>query len=289
MNIDRRKFTYLAGISTLLATLPSWATNESNKRAPALFIGHGTPMNAFTTNEFTKEWEKLSAIIRKPKAILVVSAHWETTFSAVSTNVKPPVIYDYYGFPNFMYEAKYDVIGAPVIATNITKTFKEEIFADANQGLDHGAWSVLSRLFPKADVPVFQFSLAQSMSPKEHLQLAYEMGELRNQGVMIIGSGNIVHNIPSARNDSKLGTREIVHEWAINFDNFVTSKIDNGDFSALANYEKMGKDAKMAVPTPEHFLPLLYVLGSTKKDEQAKYYAKGFQAGSFSMRSVLFS
>jgi 4,5-DOPA dioxygenase extradiol len=147
----------------------------------------------------------------------------------------------------------------------------------------------LLKLFPKADVPVFQFSLAQSMSPMEHLQLAYEMNELRNQGVMIIGSGNIVHNIPSAMNDSKLGTRKIVHEWAINFDNFVTSKIDNGDFKALANYHKMGNDAKMAVPTPEHFLPLLYVLGSAKKDERPQYYAKGFQEGSFSMRSVLFS
>ena len=164
-----------------------------------------------------------------------------------------------------MYEAKYDVIGAPTIATNIVKIFKEEIFADPNQGLVHEAWSVLLKLFPKADVPVFQFSLAQSMSPMEHLQLAYEMNELRNQGVMIIGSGNIIHNILSAINDRKEGTKEIVHEWAINFDNFVTSKIDNGDFKALVNYEKMEKDAKMTEPTPEHFLPLLYVLGSTKR------------------------
>jgi 4,5-DOPA dioxygenase extradiol len=115
------------------------------------------------------------------------------------------------------------------------------------------------------------------------------MNELRNQGVMIIGSGNIVHNIPSAMNDRKEGTRKIVHEWATNFDNFVTSRIDNGDFKALANYHKIGSDAKMAVPTPEHFLPLLYVLGSTKKEEKPQYYAEGFQEGSFSMRSVLFS
>ena len=289
MNINRRKFVHLAGLSTLIASIPSLATQSQNTRAAALFIGHGTPMNAFTSNEFTKEWENLSKVIKKPKAILVVSAHWETMFPAVSTSVKPPMIYDFYGFPDFMYEAKYDAVGAPTIATNIVKTFKEEIFADSNQGLDHGAWSVLLKLFPKADVPVFQFSLAQSMSPMEHLQLAYEMNELRNQGVMIIGSGNIVHNIPSAMNDRKEGTREIVHEWAINFDNFVTSKIDNGDFKALANYHKMGTDAKMSVPTPEHFLPLLYVLGSTKKEERPQYYAKGFQKGSFSMRSVLFS
>jgi 4,5-DOPA dioxygenase extradiol len=289
MNINRRKFIHLAGLSTLIASVPSLATQSQDRRAAALFIGHGTPMNAFTSNEFTKEWEKLSQTIKKPKAILVVSAHWETMFPAVSTSVKPPMIYDFYGFPDFMYEAKYDAVGAPTIASNIVKTFKEEIFADPNQGLDHGAWSVLLKLFPKADVPVFQFSLAQSMSPMEHLQLAYEMNELRNQGVMIIGSGNIVHNIPSAMNDRKEGTREIVHEWAINFDNFVTSKIDNKDYKALANYEKMGKDAKMAVPTPEHFLPLLYVLGSTKENEQAQYYAQGFQEGSFSMRSVLFS
>lgn len=289
MNINRRKFIHLAGLSTLIASIPSLATQSQDRRAAALFIGHGTPMNAFSTNEFTKEWEKLSQTIKKPKAILVVSAHWETMFPAVSTSIKPPIIYDFYGFPDFMYEAKYDAVGAPTIATNIVNTFKEEIFANPNQGLDHGAWSVLLKLFPKADVPVFQFSLAQSMSPMEHLQLAYKMNELRNQGVMIIGSGNIVHNIPSAMNDRKEGTREIVHEWAINFDNFVTSKIDNKDYKALANYEKMGKDAKMAVPTPEHFLPLLYVLGSTKENEQAQYYAQGFQEGSFSMRSVLFS
>lgn len=288
MSITRRKFTYLAGLSTLLATLPSWA-KDNREMAPALFIGHGTPMNAFSENEFTKEWHKLSQIIKKPKAILVVSAHWETMFSAVSTSIKPATIYDYYGFPDYMYEKKYDAPGAPIIARNISKTFKEEVFADPNQGLDHGAWSVLSKLFPKADVPVFQFSLAQSMSPMEHYILAQEMKSLRKQGVMIIGSGNIVHNIPSARNDRINGTRHIVHDWAKNFDETVVSKINSGDYKALANYEKLGLEAKMSVPTPEHFLPLLYVLGSTQKDEQAKYYAQGFQEGSFSMRSVLFS
>lgn len=288
MSITRREFTYLSALSTLLATLPSWA-KESTKMAPALFIGHGTPMNAFTQNEFTKEWNKIAQVIKKPKAILAVSAHWETTFPAVSTSVKPATIYDYYGFPDFMYEKKYNAPGAPEIAQNISKTFKEEIFTDPNQGLDHGAWTVLSKLFPNADVPVFQFSLAQSMTPMEHFILAQEMQSLRKQGVMIMGSGNIVHNIPSARNDTRNGTRHIVHEWAKNFDETVVSKINNRDYKALANYEKLGLDAMMSVPTPEHFLPLLYVLGSTQKDEQAKYYAQGFQEGSFSMRSVLFS
>ena len=288
MSITRRQFTYLAGLSTLLATLPSWS-KEDTKMAPALFIGHGTPMNAFSENEFTKEWERIAQDIKKPKVILVVSAHWETMFPAVSTSAKPSTIYDYYGFPYFMYEKKYNVSGAPKIAENISKTFKEEIFADPNQGLDHGAWTVLSKLFPKADIAVFQFSLAQSMTPMEHFILAQEMQSLRKQGVMIIGSGNIVHNIPSARNDTKNGTRNIVHDWAKSFDETVVSKINNGDYKALANYEKLGLDAMMSVPTPEHFLPLLYVLGSTQKNEQAKYYAQGFQEGSFSMRSVLFS
>lgn len=288
MSITRRQFTYLAGISTLLSTIPSWA-KEDSQIAPALFIGHGTPLNAFMENKFTKEWEKLAQTIKKPKAILVVSAHWETTFSAVSTSVKPPIIYDFYGFPDFMYKKKYNAPGAPKIAQDISKTFSEEVFTDPNQGLDHGAWSVLSKLFPKADVPVFQFSLAQSMNPMEHFILAQEMKSLRKKGVMILGSGNIVHNIPSARNDRINGTRHIVHDWAKNFDETVVSKINSGDYKTLALYEKLGLDAKMSVPTPEHFLPLLYVLGSTQKDEQAKYYAQGFQEGSFSMRSVLFN
>ena len=288
MSITRRKFTYLAGISTLFATLPSWA-KESTKIAPALFIGHGTPMNAFIENRFTKEWEKIAQIIKKPKAILVVSAHWETMFPAVTTTANPETIYDYYGFPEFMYEFKYPAPGAVNIAKHVSETFKEEVFTDPIRGLDHGAWTVLSRLFPKADVPVFEFSLAQSMNPKEHFLLAKEMYELRKQGVMIIGSGNIVHNIPSAKSDTMHGTRDIVHDWAKSFDEKVTSKIDSGDYEALVNYEKMGKDALMAVPSPEHFLPLLYVLGCVKKDEQHKYFAQGFQEGSFSMRSVLFS
>ncbi|WP_419767479.1 4,5-DOPA dioxygenase extradiol [Arcobacter sp.] len=288
MSITRRKFTYLAGISTLLATLPSWA-KESTKITPALFIGHGTPMNAFVENRFTKEWEKIAQIIKKPKAILVVSAHWETMFPAVSTAANPETIYDYYGFPEFMYEFKYPAPGTPKIAKHVSETFKEEVFNDPIRGLDHGAWTVLSRLFPKADVPVFEFSLAQSMTPKEHFLLAKEMYELRKQGIMIIGSGNIVHNIPSAKSDTMHGTRDVVHDWAKSFDEKVTSKIDSGDYEALVNYQEMGKDALMAVPSPEHFLPLLYVLGCVKKDEQHKYFAQGFQEGSFSMRSVLFS
>jgi 4,5-DOPA dioxygenase extradiol len=252
MSITRRKFTYLASISTLLATLPSWA-KENRKIAPALFIGHGTPMNAFVENRFTKEWDKIAQTLTKPRAILVVSAHWETMFPAVSTDIKPPIIYDYYGFPDFMYNFKYPASGAPKIAKHVSETFKEEIFADPNRGLDHGAWSVLSKLFPKADVPVFQFSLAQSMNPREHFLLAKEMYALRKEGVMIIGSGNIVHNIPSARSDTMHGTRNIVHDWAKSFDEKVVTKIDDGDYESLASYENMGKDAMMAVPTPSTF------------------------------------
>ncbi|PLY08060.1 MAG: 4,5-DOPA dioxygenase extradiol [Arcobacter sp.] len=289
MNINRRKFIYLAGISTLLATLPTWATSPNQKLAPALFVGHGTPLNAFTTNEFTQQWDNLSKVIKKPKAILMVSAHWETVVPTVSTSVKPSMIYDFGGFPDFMYEAQYPAPGAPKIAQNLSVKFNNKILTDEERGLDHGAWSVLSKLFPNADVPVFQFSLARSLSPIDHFLLAQEIGELRKEGVMIIGSGNIVHNIPNARRDSQMGRREIVHEWAKNFDETVVSKIDSGDFKALANYQKFGRDAMMSVPTPEHFLPLLYVLGSVKREEQAKYYAQGFQSGSFSMRSVFFS
>lgn len=286
--MNRRKFTKILSLTALLASLPSWA-KSTNKRASALFIGHGTPMNAFSTNEFTKQWDDLSKVIKKPRAILMVSAHWETISPTVSSSIKPPMIYDFYGFPEFMYQIKYPAPGAPNIAKNISKDFTNKILLDEARGLDHGAWSVLLRLFPNADVPVFQFSLAQSMNPSEHLLLAKQMQELRDQGVMIIGSGNITHNLRSARNDHEINYRDKVHDWASSFDETVVSKINNHDFKALGNYQDIGFDAKMSVPTPEHFLPLLYVLGSVRKNEQAQYYAQGFQSGSFSMRSVLFS
>lgn len=284
--MNRREFTHLASIATLVAAMPSFG--NSTKRAPALFMGHGTPYNAFTTNRFTKEWDRLSSVLEKPKAILMVSAHWETMIPTVSISDQPEMIYDFGGFPDFMYEKQYPANGAPKIASNLGKKMQHKILTD-DRGLDHGAWSVLSRLFPKADVPVFQFSLARTLTPRDHYELASEISYLRDLGVMIIGSGNIVHNIPSARRDSQMGTRDIVHSWAQSFDEIVTSKINNGDFKSLANYRKIGTDATMSVPTPEHFLPLLYVLGSVQKNEQPKYYAQGFQSGSFSMRSVLFS
>ncbi len=308
MPVSRRRFTGLAGLWAALAGLPAWSAKQagteavsdsgpdsdvSNLKAPALFIGHGDPMNILQDNSFTRDWDALAmrfADAAKPRAILMVSAHWETTGVEVSLAEKPAMIYDFYGFPDEMYQQVYPAPGAPDIAASLLQAkLSQQIRADHSQGLDHGAWCVLMRLFPKADVPVFQFSLSRNMNAADHFALGQELRQLREQGVMIIGSGNITHNMRSWQQDYRMGRTHIVHDWAKYFDAQITERIDTGEYRALADYHQYGRAAQMSVPTPEHYLPLLYVVASAYEYEQAEYFAEGFEAGSFSMRSVLFN
>ncbi|WP_271274277.1 4,5-DOPA-extradiol-dioxygenase [Aliamphritea hakodatensis] len=309
MPVSRRRFTGLAGLWAALSALPAWSAEEpateagsvgglnpdnTGRKAPALFIGHGDPMNILQDNRFTRDWDTLAARFdsaeAKPRAILMVSAHWETRGVAVSVAENPAMIYDFYGFPDQMYQQNYPARGAPEIAAGLTKAIlSQPVIADPRQGLDHGAWCVLMRLFPKADVPVFQFSLSRNMNAAAHYALGQELRQLREQGVMIIGSGNITHNMRSWQQDYRMGRTHVVHDWAKYFDDQVTQRINNREYAALADYLRYGRAAQMSVPTPEHYLPLLYVAASAYEAEQAEYFAEGFEAGSFSMRSVLFN
>ncbi|PZU85887.1 MAG: 4,5-DOPA dioxygenase extradiol [Chryseobacterium sp.] len=249
---------------------------------PMLFIGHGHPMNALFDNNFTRSLHELGKSIEKPNAIMVVSAHWETRGTFVSVNDRPSTIYDFGGFDPKLYEIKYEPKGAPDLAREVIRSAPDfHIREDHKMGLDHGAWTVLKHIFPDADIPVFQMSIDYTQSPSYHYALAQQLKKMRKKGVMIIGSGNIVHNL------RLLDWKDIdakPHDWVLEFDEIVKNKLDQRDFEALINYNKFGKIAELSVPTNDHYLPMLYTLGLADKDENMKYIYEGYQYGSLSMR-----
>ena len=251
------------------------------KKMPVLFIGHGSPMNAIEVNPFSASLKVLGeSFVEKPKAIMVVSAHWLTRGTYVSTEEKPEIIYDFYGFPQELYQVKYPAMGAPSIAREVIKLVPE-IKEDNKWGLDHGAWSILKHIFPKADIPVFQLSIDFYQPMQYHFDLAGRLKQLRERGVLVIGSGNIVHNLAlvfSKEDNSPF-------EWATEFDEIVRDSINNRDFNSLVNYEKFGRVANLSIPTVDHYLPLLYALGMAEADEKIKFtYEEVFT--SLSMRCV---
>ncbi len=252
------------------------------EKMPVLFIGHGSPTNAIEDNDFTRSMTSYGEKLPAPKAALVVSAHWLTRGETkVSVNPDPDTIYDYYGFPDEMYTLKYDAPGHPEMAREVVKNVQSiQVHEDHEMGLDHGAWTVLKRLFPKANIPVFQLSIDFNKPPQWHFNLAAELKKLREKGVMVIGSGNIVHNLRALDWQNP----NAAFDWAIEFDDFVKSRIDNRDFQALINYNELGKAARMAVPTNDHYLPMLYSLGLADKGEKIRHTYEQMQHGSISMR-----
>jgi 4,5-DOPA dioxygenase extradiol len=254
------------------------------EKMPALFIGHGSPMNALEDNVFTQQLTSIGLALEKPKAALIVSAHWLTKGSLVSTAALPETIYDFGGFPNELYQVKYPAKGSPehaqLVKDAVTKT---TISFDERMGLDHGAWTVLKHIWPDASIPVFQLSIDYYKSPRWHYELAQELNALRKKGVMIIGSGNIVHNLGRV-NFTDVNAKP--EDWASEFDETVKSKILSRDHEALIDYPDLGKSARIAVPTNDHYLPLLYTLGMQEKDEAHSFLYEGFQNGNISMRCV---
>jgi 4,5-DOPA dioxygenase extradiol len=248
-----------------------------------LFVGHGSPMNAIEDNAFTRTLGELSARLPRPKAVCVVSAHWVTSGSHVVTSPHPQTIHDFYGFPRPLYEVEYPAPGAPVEAEKLAE--KPAIVPDDRWGLDHGSWSVLRHMYPKADVPAFQLSLDERRTLKEHLELGREIKQLRERGVLILGSGNIVHNLRRIDwNDP-----HAAFDWAREFDTRVKAAVDAHDAGALAEPQKWGEALlSTAHPTVEHYLPLLYCMGSTDERDSVSYPYEGFDFGSISMRAVLF-
>jgi 4,5-DOPA dioxygenase extradiol len=253
------------------------------EKMPVLFVGHGSPMNAIEHNAFTETLDGLSARLPKPEAVCVVSAHWVTTGSHVLSSAHPKTIHDFYGFPQPLYEVQYPAPGAPEEAKRVASN--PEDVPDDTWGLDHGAWSVLRHMYPKADVPAFQLSLDERRSFKEHLELGREIQSLRERGVLILGSGNIVHNLRRLDWDNPSGA----YDWAVEFDGKVKEAVEAHDANSLAEPQRWG-DALLATahPTVEHYLPLLYCMGGTDEHDAVSYPYEGFDFGSISMRMILF-
>ena len=252
---------------------------------PAIFIGHGSPMNAISSNDFTKFLNDLGQKIKKPKAIVLISAHWMTRGLKIESSINPKTIHDFYGFPKDLYEIQYPAKGDEQLVKRLEERLKgNHVEKDENWGLDHGAWSVLVHLFPKADVPVVQLSINQNLQTLEdHYNLAKELKELRAEGYMIMGSGNIVHNLREISFD-----KDSVMDWAREFDEYIKRGIETNNLDILlAKEEKMFSSWKRAHPSLEHYIPLLYVLGVAHDFEKATYPYEAFELGSLSMRAVI--
>jgi 4,5-DOPA dioxygenase extradiol len=264
---------------------------ETGAKMPVLFIGHGSPMNALENNEFSQSWRELGQNLPRPKAILAISAHWETRGVAVTAMSQPRTIHDFGGFPRELFEYQYPAPGSPELARLVQETIQlTKATADQNWGLDHGTWSILAQMYPQADIPVIQLSLDRTKTPAQHYELGKELRALRNKGVLIVGSGNIVHNLSLV--DFKLvrsaGSFNVKggYDWAIEFDEAIKQAILTGDHATPINYEKLGKSAVLSVNSAEHYLPLLYILGLQEEQDQLKFLTEELVAGSLSMRSV---
>lgn len=256
------------------------------ERMPVLFVGHGNPMNAITDNKYSKSWTEMGKRLGQPKAILCVSAHWLTNGTAVTMSAHPKTIHDFGGFPDELFKVQYPAPGSADYAKMAISVIQStKVHEDTEWGLDHGAWSVLKNMYPLANVPVFQLSIDYSKPPRYHYQLARELASLRTRGVLIVASGNVVHNLGMV----SWGDKEKKYDWAIEFDNMVKKSIENNQPDSLINYQKLGAVADMAHPTNDHYLPLMYALGLRSDKDKFEFFNNDFDLGSISMRSVIFS
>jgi len=256
-----------------------WETTEP---MPVLFLGHGNPMNAITDNEFVRGWRRAKEALPRPRAILCISAHWETRGVFATAMEKPQTIHDFGGFPQELYEVQYPAPGSPELAGAAKRAVTQaSVEPDHQWGLDHGCWSVLKHLFPGADVPVVQLSLDYTKSAGWHYELATELAVLRRKGILIVGSGNIVHNLGRADWQNREG-----FDWAVAAEARLRKLIAEGDHKALVNYGALGTEVRLAVPTPEHYLPLLYVLALKGEQEGVSFFNEKTELGSISMTSV---
>lgn len=252
-------------------------------KMPVLFVGHGSPMNAIEENQFTEGWKNIASSIPKPSSILCISAHWETNGTSVSAMDQPETIHDFSGFPPELYNITYPAPGNPELASEIKRSVRSaSVGLDFNWGLDHGCWCVVRHMYPGADVPVIQLSLDYSKPPQLHYNLAGELKELRNKGVLIIGSGNMVHNLRMVAWD-KMNEPEYGYDWALEAGNKMKDFISSGDHLSLIDYKSQGKAFSLAVPTPEHFLPLLYILALQDKDDSITFFNDKAVMGSLTM------
>lgn len=289
--MNRSDFIKLAiGGTTMMALNPlyNWSKDlkETDGKMPVLFIGHGSPMNGIEDNLFSKTWVKLGAEIPKPKAVLVVSAHWLTNGTHITAMEAPKTIHDFGGFPQALFDVQYPAPGSPELALETSKLITStSVGLDHDWGLDHGTWTVVRHMYPNADIPVLQLSIDYSKPPQYHYDLAKELAALRKKGVLIIGSGNMVHNLRMVAWD-KLDEPEFGYDWAQEINQVFKEKIVSGDVQSLIQYERLGSAAQLAIPTPDHYYPLLYTLGLQDKTDAIDFFNDIAVGGSLTMTSV---
>lgn len=255
---------------------------------PVLFIGHGSPMNGIEDNMFSRNWRDIAASIPVPKAVLVISAHWLTRGTKITAMDKPRTIHDFGGFPDQLYQVQYPAPGSPVIAMETAALFAStRVELDHDWGLDHGAWTVVRHMYPDASIPVLQFSIDATKGHRYHYELARELYELRRKGVLIIGSGNMVHNLRMVAWD-KLSEPSYAYDWATQMNSMFKELISKGSHDMLIDYQKLGSEAQLAIPTPDHYWPLLYTLGLQTKNDPVHFFNDVAVGGSLTMTSVRF-
>jgi len=258
-------------------------TFDATETMPVLFVGHGSPMNAIETNEFTKAWQAMSKSLPKPNAIVCISAHWETKGTFVTAMEKPKTIHDFGGFPKTLFDVQYPAPGDTELAKETQKLLTNaDVGLDEKWGLDHGAWSVIKVMYPDADIPVIQLSLDYNLKPQFHYDLATQLAPLRKKGVLILGSGNMVHNLRILDWNNPDGG----FDWALTANEKFKKLILDGNHSSLINYRNLGREVELAVPSPEHYLPLLYSLALKSSNENVAFFNDKYVMGSLSMTSV---
>lgn len=254
-----------------------------SEHMPVIFVGHGNPMNALFDNAYTKGWAALGDALPRPRAILAISAHWYLPGTAVTAMASPRTIHDFGGFPPELFAVRYDAPGDPALAREVQQLLPAPVSLDERWGLDHGTWSVLLHMYPEADIPVVQLSIDETQPPEFHYRIGTALRALRNSGVLILGSGDVVHNLHTyawGRHPAE------PFDWAVRFETRVRELLGRGEHGPLIDYPSMGKDALLSIPTPEHYLPLLYVLGASLPGESVSFPVEGIDGGSVSMLAV---
>lgn len=273
--------TTLSAFKTFTDSLP-----KQDQLMPVLFVGHGSPMNGIEDTEFSRRWTKLAGEITLPTAVLVVSAHWFTRGTRITAMNAPKTIHDFGGFPQALFDVRYPAPGQPALALETAQLIHSaHVELDHDWGLDHGTWTIVRHMYPSATIPVLQLSIDYTKGPQYHYDLARELSALRKKGVLIIGSGNMVHNLRMAAWD-RLNDTAYGYDWAVGMNDTFKSLIESGNHKPLINYSSLGKDALLAIPTPEHYLPLLYTLGLQSSQDRATFFNDKTVAGSLTMTSV---
>jgi 4,5-DOPA dioxygenase extradiol len=255
-----------------------------NPRLPALFIGHGSPMLAIEPSRYSACWRQLAANLPRPRAILVVSAHWYTNGTGVTAMMSPRTIHDFYGFPQALFDCRYPAPGDPLLAARVERLLQPTaVLADQDWGLDHGSWAVLLHMYPEVSIPVVQLSIDARASAAEHYVLAQRLRPLRDEGVLILGSGNVVHNLPRMQRDPAASA----YDWALRFETIVNDAVLRRDHESLIHHERHGDAARLSIPTPEHYLPLIYILAQQQDADQVSVPILGIENASLSMLCAL--